>query len=64
MIQMKNETIMAAPHLMPLEATKTSLWGKARNISMMLENNQPIKPAMRITDQRSWDMTLFFPRYV
>jgi hypothetical protein len=30
---------------------------------MILENNQPIKPVMRMTDQISCDMAILFPQY-
>ena len=61
MIQMKNEITPAAPHLIPLDTTNTSLRGNAFNISMMVENNQPTKPAMRMTDQRSRVIVIYFP---
>lgn len=61
MIQTKNDTAVAVPHLMPLEGINTSLRGNARNISMILENSQPARPTITITDQRSCDMSYFFP---
>jgi len=62
MTHMKNEIRLADPHRAPLDTIKTSLRGNALKISMILENNQPTKPAMRMTDQRSLVIVILFPQ--
>lgn len=57
----KNEINPADPQRIALDTTKTSFRGKAFSNSMMLENNQPAKPAMRMTDQSSRDIMNLFP---
>ncbi|MDD2897125.1 MAG: hypothetical protein PHI31_00295 [Desulfuromonadaceae bacterium] len=47
--QIKNDTATEVPQRIPLDATKTSFSGNAFNISIMLENNQPINPTIRMT---------------
>ena len=52
-IQTKNEMAAVDPQRIPADATKTSFIGNALSISIIQENIQPIKPAIRMTDQIS-----------
>ncbi len=52
-IQIKNEMAAVDPQRIPADATNTSFIGNALSISIILENIQPIKPAIRMTDQIS-----------
>ena len=59
---MKNEIAPTAPHRIPAGTRKTFLLGNAFSISMMLENNHPVKPVMRMTDQISCVIVILFPQ--
>ncbi len=62
MTQTKKETAAADPHLIPTGTKKTFLRGKAFSINIILENNHPIKPIMRMTDQISCIIKILFPQ--
>lgn len=61
-IHTKKEIIAADPQRIPAEAIKIFFCGNAFSISIMLENNQPIKPVMSMTDHISFDIIKLFPQ--